>query len=458
MSERNLRLDLTRVRWLAPLLRSRWPLAVGRAVTLAGFIFTILVGLLGTPIGGRNFAIIFVWIAWWTVLKLVLMPVAGRSWCSVCPIPAAGEWIQQGGILHPGKGIGLNLRWPRRLRGQWLQLGGFAVMGLFSAMLLTRPSATGAILLALLLTGTGLGLIFERRAFCRYLCPIGGYIGWYEQLAPLAVRVRDRNVCKGCVEKACYQNCQWGLFPAALQESFDCGLCMACIRTCPRDNMALWAQLPGHGLAHASLAAPAAGSAAAATGSAAPRLDRGWFGLFMLSCAPVYAAVMLGPWGGLTEAAYAIGTPAWFLYALAFLAVTLGIGPGLFWLAARVGWHLGPRRDTAKRSAIHLSYALSPLGLAAWIAFTMSFAFGSLAYVWPVLSDPLGLGWNLFGTAGWAWRPYLVGATPLLQVGILVGGLLWTAIEVRRVAASLQAMPVLAFSALFTAGMLWLLI
>jgi hypothetical protein len=98
------------------------------------------------------------------------------------------------------------------------------------------------------------------------------------------------------------------------------------------------------------------------------------------------------------------------------------------------------------------------LGLAAWIAFTMSFAFSSLAYVWPVLSDPLGLGWNLFGTADWAWRPYLVGVTPLLQVVALVGGLLWSAVEARRATSARYALPVVAYATLFTGLMLWLLI
>ena len=38
---------------------------------------------------------------------------------------------------------------------------------------------------------------------------------------------------------------------------------------------------------------------------------------------------------------------------------------------------------------------LLPLGLCAWIAFTISFALAKAAYILPVLSDPFGRGWNL---------------------------------------------------------------
>ena len=37
----------------------------------------IFVGLFGSPVGSHNFAIIFVWIAWWTALKLVFIPLGG---------------------------------------------------------------------------------------------------------------------------------------------------------------------------------------------------------------------------------------------------------------------------------------------------------------------------------------------------------------------------------------------
>ncbi len=291
-------MDLTRVPWINKLLRNRWLLFLPRAVTLAGFIFTIVVGLIGTAVGGRNFAIMFVWIAWWTVLKLVLIPFGGRSWCSICPIPLPGEWVQQRFLVQSrGKGRRKRRRWPVKLRGSWVQLIGFAFMGLFSAVLLTKPTATAWILLFLFFLAFGVSLIYERRAFCRYLCPIGGYIGWYAQLAPLEVRARDRTICSGHTPKTCFTGCAegpgcpWGLVPAINQQNLDCGLCMECQRTCPYDNMAVRLRPFGNDLA---------------VQKAKRSLDRAWFGLFMLACVPVYSAVMLGPWGALKHAAYAV--------------------------------------------------------------------------------------------------------------------------------------------------------
>ncbi|MHB8089851.1 MAG: hypothetical protein ACYDH2_16550, partial [Anaerolineaceae bacterium] len=87
-----------------------------------------------------------VWIAWWTALKLFFIPFGGRSWCSICPIPMPGEWIQNGGILQPrGINFGLGKRWPKFLRGGWLQAGGFLMVGLFGAVTLTSPSVTSIV-------------------------------------------------------------------------------------------------------------------------------------------------------------------------------------------------------------------------------------------------------------------------------------------------------------------------
>ena len=54
---------------------------------LSLFVFTlaILTGIAGTPAGSRNFGIIFVWIVWWALLIVVLVPFFGRLWCAERP-------------------------------------------------------------------------------------------------------------------------------------------------------------------------------------------------------------------------------------------------------------------------------------------------------------------------------------------------------------------------------------
>ena len=171
-------MQLTRYSLVKTALRSRWPQLVLRAFTLGIFLLAILAGFVGTPVGNRNIAIVLVWIAWWGLLALLAVPLFGRGWCSICPIPMPGEWLQQGSLLEPtGKGYGLRRRWPNPLRNIWVQNGAFLLLALFSAVILTVPRVSALVLAAFLLVAIAASLIFERRAFCRYLCPVGGFIG-----------------------------------------------------------------------------------------------------------------------------------------------------------------------------------------------------------------------------------------------------------------------------------------
>jgi polyferredoxin len=438
-----MRLDLTRFAWTRGLLRSRWPQFLLRAITLAGFIFTILAGLLGSVVGSHNFAIIFVWIAWWTALKLFFIPFGGRSWCSICPIPMPGEWLQRGGILAPGKGMGLGKRWPKFLHGYWLQAAGFLLVGLFGAVTLTSARVTAIVLLGIIVLALVLSLVFERRSFCNYVCPIGGFTGLYAQAGPVELRVKDRAICLQHEEKTCYDNCPWGQYPLALKSSTSCGLCMECLRVCPEDNIAVnlrpWGSDLGPKTAH--------------------RLDETFLGLVMLASVLVDAAVFLGPWGQLKSAAYATGSLSWLAFAGVFLLFALAGLPGLYALAVWACGKLDGLHTPLRQSLAHQGQVLVPLGLMAWIAFTIAFAFTKFSYVLPVVSDPLGWGWNLIGMTGKAWVGQATTISLLLQVAVLTIGLYWSSRVARSIAKSArQALPMIAFSTVFTAAMLWLLV
>ncbi|HXZ43220.1 MAG TPA: hypothetical protein VEH53_00210, partial [archaeon] len=95
------RLELTRWPVVRALLRQRllnWALMT---LALLGFAVAILAGLIGTAVGSANFGIVFVWIVWWGLFMCVLLPLGGRVWCLICPIPAPGEWVQRGALVCP---------------------------------------------------------------------------------------------------------------------------------------------------------------------------------------------------------------------------------------------------------------------------------------------------------------------------------------------------------------------
>jgi polyferredoxin len=433
-----------------PLIYSRWPLFITRAITLAGFVLTIFAGLFGSVVGSQNFAIIFVWIAWWTALKLLFIPLGGRSWCAVCPIPMPGEWISQGGIFPGGKKIGLGRKWPKQLkfgrlgslnlRGAWLQSGGFLMIGLFSAMTLTTPALTGWVLLGIIVLSLLLSLVFEKRAFCNHLCPIGGFTGLYAQAAPVEIRVKDRAICAAHTEKTCYQNCPWGVYVTALQDNGPCGMCMECIRVCPHDNVSINLREFGKDFIETRKS---------------PRLDEAFLALVMLGCVMAFSAVFLGPWGALRRAAYEVGSTEWLVYAAGFLLFAVLLIPGLYALLLRLG---GPVEKVGK-SIARFSRPLLPLGLATWIAFTISFSFAKVSYVLPILSDPFGRGWNLFGTANIVWSPDVSSLSPILQTVVLLGGLLWMGKVARKEAdTSRRAAFLQSFGFLITLGMFLLLV
>lgn len=451
------RLNLAGLPLLKPLIASRWPLFIIRCVTLAGFAFTILVGLLGTPVGSHNFAIIFVWIAWWTALKLFFIPLGGRSWCSVCPLPMPGEWLQQGGLITKAQQrLGLGLRWPRRLRGYWLQAGLFLMIGLFSAITLTNARVTAWVLIGLILLAILLSLIFERRAFCSYVCPIGGFTGIYAQAAPVEVRVKNSAACATHNDKTCYTECPWGLYPLALRDSSQCGLCMECLRVCPKDNIALNLRPFGSDLGQQRRT---------------QRLDEAFMAVVMLGSALVFAAVFTGPWGGLKNAAFDIGSLPWLGYAGAALLLNLVLLPGTFILAVWLGNRGTLQRKDLRREVANQSQVLLPLGLFSWIAFTISFALPKFSYVINVLSDPLGWSWRLFGETQVMVNADTLGIAPLLQVAALLVGLYWSTSLAARLAnpqaessketmvpAWRRTVPLASFSLLYTFVMLWLLV
>ncbi len=450
------RFELTRFPIVKKLLLSRWIPWLLMVIALPIFVLAILAGLFGTPAGNRNFGIIFVWIVWWGLLILVLVPFTGRLWCAICPIPGPGEWLQRRALIEPrgrGKLFTRGLKWPKRLNNIWLQNAIFMAVTLFSKVILTTPVVSSIVLALFALAAVAASILFERRIFCRYLCPVGGFIAIYSQVAPLEVRVKDPAVCVAHPEKDCYTGnangygCPWLVFPATLSTNTNCGMCMECLKTCPKDNMGVFIR-------------PFSADLVSVKGR---RLDEAFRGFIMLTCALVYAAVLTGPWAFIREAAHAVGTPGWWLYAIVFVAANLLLVPGLFYGCTALLRRLAHTATPVRRLFVDYAYALLPLGLGAWAGFSLSFVLTNVSYAWQVVSDPFGWGWNLFGTAQWTWTPYLSAVIPYLQIAVVLLGLVAAIGIISRTTRERQlpqhaSLPVVVFCAVFTIALFWVFV
>jgi polyferredoxin len=198
------RIELTRAPFLRRILRSRWSTFLPTTVNLFLFLIILLAGVVGTPVGNANIAIVFIWILWWSALMLVMVPFGSRIWCGICPLPVVGEWLQRGAFVQrAGKLRGLARKWPKPLRNMWFVNGVFLGVAVFSGIITTRPWATVALLGTIIVMATGLFLVYEKRTFCRYLCPVGGFLGLYANFAALEIRAKSVPVCVADKSKEC---------------------------------------------------------------------------------------------------------------------------------------------------------------------------------------------------------------------------------------------------------------
>ncbi|MGB0277411.1 MAG: 4Fe-4S binding protein [Prochlorococcaceae cyanobacterium] len=190
--------------------------------------------------------------AWWWPLILLGYPLVGRLWCSFCPFMVWGEIAQ--GIA---KRLGWQPRsWPRGEHDDWaspLLAIGFGLILLWEELAhLENTAWLSSCLLLLITAGAVLGsLIFEKRFWCRYLCPIGGMNGLFAKLSILELRA-DAGTCSGsCSSYACFKGgpadgeglatagCPLGTHPAHLSDNRNCVLCLTCVQACPHRSVQL---------------------------------------------------------------------------------------------------------------------------------------------------------------------------------------------------------------------------
>jgi ferredoxin len=342
----------------------------------------------------------------------------------MCPLPAPAEWISRKSLtavwylkkpfrrLHHCY-LGFQKDWPPKIRNIWLQNILFLTLISFGMILITRPLAT-ALMFLLILTGTlVLALIFRHRVFCLYLCPVGGFLGTYSMASMTEVRSIDPKICIKHKDKSCFSGgpdgwaCPWNQYVGNMSRNNYCGLCTECIKSCPKDNVGIFLRPFG-------------------SDKILKGYDEMFNAIIMLVVAIAFSITMLGPWGFIKDAANVTETKQiipFLIYLAAIWGSALVVFPALFMLSAKGANRLAGNPVNNRAMTLRLAYILIPVGIFAWIAFSLPAVMVNYGYIISVFSDPLGLGWDLLGTANSHFRPFLPQWIPVIQGTVLLAGL-----------------------------------
>ncbi len=460
-------LSLARVPLVAGVVRyltgHTWPLMWLKVIFATLFLLIIWAGLSGTPVVERNLATTVTWNLWWTGIIIGIV-FSGSAWCAVCPWNTIADWLVNHGLWRRNASLcRLQLKVPVVLRNVWpasLLFIGFTWLEL-GVGIVASPYATAMMALLMLVLATTVAALFEGKAFCRYMCPVGRTVGAYSQLAPVALRPIDEEICRNCKSLACYHGtekvapCPSKLVIGRLQENTYCTSCGNCTLSCPSQNIA-W-----------QLRSPAREAIVEARG----HLDEAFFMLTILAITALHGLTMLDQWQPLVAAiakfinddanqlaSFTIGLVACWLLPVCLFALVSGLTA------------LSLRNNGGGFKKVFSGFAFVSLPL----AFAYHLAHNLNHFV-RESSDWASIMANPFGRDGYSLtmvekhmrhvnimipEDVLVG----LQAGLMLAGFIIAVIVIRHrgfrlfAAERLQLLPMLLFAVAVTGFNLWMLV
>lgn len=445
--------------------RSPYPLLAIKIVSVAVFLLVVAAGLFGTPYAERNLATALVWNMWWP-LVVVSVLFFGTAWCAICPWNALSNWLVRMRLWkradpHPG----LNRRVPRYLQNVWLALLMFmGLTWLEAGMGVTGwPFATALMALAMLVLSVGFLLVFERKAFCRYACPVGRTLGYYARLAPVSVRPADQAACDSCKTLECYNGskdiepCPTHLVVGRFSQNTFCLSCGNCMQSCPKQNVT-WRLRP---------------LGSEAKDQARPQWDGAWFMLTLLGITTFHGLTMMEFWGEWVAAIAGFigesGKPLVsftlaMLGSFALVVLVYGAAVGLAYLA-------NGRKTPYKPLFVSFAFVSLPLAFVYHLAHNLDHLSRESVNVFAMLLNPLGIGLEPMTSV----QKHDLMMDPLfpenamfaMQAGLMVLGF-WLAVQIVRHRSRGQLasgagvknwrlLPILGFIGAVTGMNLWLM-
>ena len=422
------RFDLFSVRPLRTILTSRLLLGGLHLLSVGLFSVVVIAGLVGLQ-SGFNIAPTFVWVTWWVGFGF-LTALVGNLWPLVNPWRVLFDWAEKL-VRRLGFRDGLELgeSYPGAL-GIWPAVGLYLVFvwfeNVFSGSYVPRNIAFFALGYTLV-TFYGMAF-FGRETWLRHGEAFSVFFALLGRFAPTEVRVNDPSVCQGC------DGCEPG----------RCVNCYECFRRAAPEERELNLRPPAVGLGLPQRALP---------GVAA-------FVILVLAGVTFDGLLETPLWLEIVRLTPVTQTLGVILLPLLFFVIYLG-----FVELSRI---FGGGGATFRQFAAAYAFSLVPIAIAYQMAHYYTYLLIQGQMIISLISDPLGWGWNLFGTAGFDPRYGIVGASfvwysqvALIVVGHVIAVYLAHVISLRLLRDPGRALgsqlPMLVLMVLYTVTSLWIL-
>ncbi|NTU78817.1 MAG: 4Fe-4S binding protein [Chloroflexales bacterium] len=360
------RRNLLNHRLIGGIMRSRWYPGLFQWATAAVFTLIVWQLMLGPDAAHDNFGTALTWVLWWPLIPIIFV-FLGRFWCAICPFATLSDLVQ--------KLVGLNRPVPKFLKhyGIWIIDILFILITWADHVfgVVESPWGSGILLLLLTTGAVASGALFQRRAFCRYLCFLGGLSGNYARTGMIALRATPE-VCATCTSKAaCFNGsakaagCPLFEFPRTMESNANCNLCANCVKSCPNGSIQLSVRTPTSEL----------------WAVRKPKVEEAFLAVVIMGIVFVQNVTMLEVWQGMLswlEGAvrtdnYAVTFTITFLIAMA-LPVALMAGTAL--AAGKLNG------ATLARNFALFGYAIIPLDVAGHVAHNLFHLFAEGKAVW----------------------------------------------------------------------------
>ncbi len=233
------KINLLKIEEISKFVRNRLVPGALQYITVPFFVFLIFYTLFGPK--EHNLGNIIAWSLLWPFL-LISIVLNGRGWCAYCPMSAISN-----GFVYARKNF---LPFPGVMKKYGIYAGIAMFVSIFWIETVTEgflnARVTGRIFL--FITGGAIitALLFGKRIWCLYVCPLGCMFGEFAVLSLTELRGNSKVCVSQCETHACLMenSCPMGLHPSTERTRHDCILCFTCIRKCKQKSVHLDVLLP----------------------------------------------------------------------------------------------------------------------------------------------------------------------------------------------------------------------